>query len=235
MTKMSVEAPVIAIPGMNCSPALWSTCNFPENTVHFVPAQPSMNKLVKELDKEIQSPTILVGLSLGGIIAMRFARRFPEKVRGILLMATNSLAPTPQQLDGWKISVQEVEDGLTPTKYQESISEKLVASDINDQEKFQRLAVEIAEPISAEVLKNQLLAQITRTDELGYLPKLRVPVEVLCGSNDAICPVRRHEEIHEAVPDSNLEIIPGAGHLLSLTHPKHVDEAYQRLRVRTQS
>lgn len=235
MTKMSVETPVIAIPGMNCSPQMWSACNFPEHTVHFIPSQPSMDQLVKDMDKEIQSPTILVGLSLGAIIAMHFARRFPEKVKGLLLMATNSLEPTPQQLDGWNKSVQEIEAGLTPTKYQESISEKLVASDNNDQEVFQKLAVEIAKPISAAVLKNQLLAQTTRTDELAYLPKLRVPVEVLCGSNDAICPVKRHEEIHEAVPDSNLEVIPGAGHLLSLTHPKHVDEAYQRLRIRTQS
>lgn len=194
-----------------------------------------MDQLVKDMDKEIQSPTILVGLSLGAIIAMHFARRFPEKVKGLLLMATNSLEPTPQQLDGWNKSVQEIEAGLTPTKYQESISEKLVASDNNDQEVFQKLAVEIAKPISAAVLKNQLLAQTTRTDELAYLPKLRVPVEILCGSNDAICPVERHQEIHEAVSNSDLEIVPGAGHLLSLTHPKHVDEAFQRLFTRTQS
>jgi pimeloyl-ACP methyl ester carboxylesterase len=51
---------------------------------------------------------------------------------------------------------------------------------------------------------------------------------VLCGAEDALCPLERHERMHALIPGSRLEVIPGAGHLPTLEAPDAVSAALQR-------
>jgi len=47
-----------------------------------------------------------------------------------------------------------------------------------------------------------------------------VPALILCGRDDMLCPVSRHELMAELIPDARLEIIEGAGHLPTLEQPE---------------
>jgi pimeloyl-ACP methyl ester carboxylesterase len=49
------------------------------------------------------------------------------------------------------------------------------------------------------------------TDSL--LPRLKMPVLIVWGQADRITPLSLGEKIHELIPQSQLEVIPGCGHL----------------------
>jgi pimeloyl-ACP methyl ester carboxylesterase len=88
------------------------------------------------------------------------------------------------------------------------------------------LCMEMAEALGAEVFARQSRALTTRPDRRAALRDVRVPTLVLCGREDRLCPLHRHETIAGLVPGAVLEVIDGAGHLPTLERPETVSVAW---------
>ena len=66
---------------------------------------------------------------------------------------------------------------------------------------------------------------LTRHDESAAMPVLRdVRTTVLCGDRDLLTPLDRSVDIAEELPDAELVVVPGAGHMVMLEEPAHVSE-----------
>jgi pimeloyl-ACP methyl ester carboxylesterase len=72
-------------------------------------------------------------------------------------------------------------------------------------------------------LIRQNRAVMARTDARPRLPRVACPTLVLCGEADRLTPPEQSREIAAAVPGARLEIVPGAGHLLTLEQPARVN------------
>ena len=81
--------------------------------------------------------------------------------------------------------------------------------------------MEMAEALGPQVFADQSAAIQHRPDQTETLRSVRVPSLVLCGREDRLCPVMRHELMHDLIPDAQLRVIPGAGHLPTLEQPDH--------------
>lgn len=57
------------------------------------------------------------------------------------------------------------------------------------------------------------------------LPRLAMPVPVLRGGNDTVCPQRWAEEVVRLLPKGELRVVPGGGHVLNYSHPREVVQA----------
>jgi pimeloyl-ACP methyl ester carboxylesterase len=67
-------------------------------------------------------------------------------------------------------------------------------------------------------------------DKLGALDELRrVPTLVLCGDRDLLTPSKNSMVMAEALPDAELVIVPGAGHMAILERPAVVNDAIRDL------
>jgi pimeloyl-ACP methyl ester carboxylesterase len=70
-------------------------------------------------------------------------------------------------------------------------------------------------------------------DERAALPVLaRIPTLIACGDRDLLTLVRHSREMAVTLPKCELEIVPGAGHLVQLEQPEIIDDALVRLVVR---
>ena len=88
--------------------------------------------------------------------------------------------------------------------------------------------MDMALDLGVEVFLRQSQALRDRTDRTGLLRGLRVKTLVLCGREDRLCPVSRHEMIHDLITGSTLEVIDGAGHLPTLERPEQTNAALRR-------
>ncbi len=52
-----------------------------------------------------------------------------------------------------------------------------------------------------------------------------VPTRVLVGTRDTLTPPRLARQLAAGIPDADLEVIPGAGHMLPLERPDEIIEA----------
>jgi pimeloyl-ACP methyl ester carboxylesterase len=76
--------------------------------------------------------------------------------------------------------------------------------------------------------------QIAQADERftaeiePLLGTIDVPVHIVWGAADPWIPVDRAHRLHEAIPESTLHVIPGAGHLIQLDRPAELADQLRR-------
>jgi len=87
------------------------------------------------------------------------------------------------------------------------------------------LCMEMAVDLGEDVFIDQTRALQNRMDQQETLKAVSVPSLVLCGEADALCPIERHELMAELIPNSELVVVPGAGHLPTLEQPDETNKA----------
>ncbi|CAB4973116.1 unannotated protein [freshwater metagenome] len=72
------------------------------------------------------------------------------------------------------------------------------------------------------------LATITTHDSRSILPTIDIPTLVVVGQRDDETPPAYAQAIVDLMPNAELVVIPGAGHLLNLEAPDAVNQAILR-------
>jgi pimeloyl-ACP methyl ester carboxylesterase len=88
-----------------------------------------------------------------------------------------------------------------------------------------RVIREMAERIGVEAYLRHQKAIMSRPDFRPELHRIECPTLVLCGRQDALTPLEKHEEIARLIPTARLVIIEQCGHLSTLERPYEVNVA----------
>jgi len=76
------------------------------------------------------------------------------------------------------------------------------------------------------VIKRALASMMTAQDVTdNLLPRLKMPVLIVWGSLDQIAPVDQAQIMHKLIPQSQLDVIPGCGHMVPLQCGAEMDPA----------
>ena len=172
---------------------------------------------------------VLGGLSMGGYIALAFARRHPDRLRGLILADTRAEADSDDAKAARDGSVQYVRENGSAAFFEQKMLPKV----ISDQSRAARpsLASELVALAAAQTTDGVvagLLALKTRPDATSQLSTIRVPTLVVCGSDDVITPPALSEVMANAIPNAKLELIAGVGHLSNLEAPEAFNTAIAR-------
>jgi 3-oxoadipate enol-lactonase len=151
--------------------------------------------------------TAIVGHSMGGYIALAFARHYPDRLTGLGLVSSQVLADPPDRKEGRYKSAKEVsENGI------ESVVTTMTPKFTAD-EKLQAFARASMERQQPAAYIGALKAMAERSDSTALLSSLEVPVVVVHGDSDALIPVDRGREVKAAFPQAHLVEISGVGHM----------------------
>jgi pimeloyl-ACP methyl ester carboxylesterase len=166
----------------------------------------------------------LAGMGMGGTIALEIFRRAPERVLRIALLATNVQSDSPDvaaMREPLIIAARAgrlndvVESELMPA-HLEPTAHRLAITHV-----LQNMAADFG--MSAYV--KQVRAMQRRKDQQDILRKIKVPALVLCGENDVVNTLRRHEFVAQMIPYAKLEVISEAAHLPTLEQSAAVTQA----------
>ena len=89
------------------------------------------------------------------------------------------------------------------------------------------LLEQMAADVRRESMRTALLV-MAETDQRDLLPRIAVPTLLLWGELDARSPLGIAHELRQAIPDSELVVIPGAGHVSNLEQPEAFNDAVRR-------
>ncbi|RME82279.1 MAG: alpha/beta hydrolase [Caldilineae bacterium] len=161
------------------------------------------------------APFVLAGHSMGGAIALTFALRYPAHLRGLGLVATGArLKVNPQILQGLRSDREGVGRLLVEWVHGQRASPA---------QKRQYLRHFLA--VDEDVLLGDWHA-CDRFDLRDHLPDIRVPALVVSGSQDKMTPATFGQYLAERLPDADLTLIEGGGHMLMLEQPVLVTQAF---------
>ena len=223
--------PLLLIPGMMCDARLFapqfSAFSADRPIIHVTPVgETSMQGFARQVLSIAPRRFALAGLSMGGIIAMEIARQAPDRVARLALMDTNPRADPPEKAAMREAQVDKVRNGGLQEVMREEMKPNYLA-DGPAKSGILDLCMQMANALGPKVFAAQSHAIQTRPDQTETLRGLQVPALVLCGVDDQLCPVDRHELMHALIPNSRLTVIPGAGHLPTLEQPDLTNEALQ--------
>ena len=170
----------------------------------------------------------LAGLSIGGIVALDMLARSPERIAGLALLDTGSLAsPRPpsgrpcgslgcRARAGGPISRPFLVDEIEPHYFGPAQKGNRSLLD---------LVLRMGLDLGPHVFERQSLALKERPDASGALSRYPGPVLLLCGEHDRLCPPERHRDMARLVRQAKLVIVPDSGHLSTLEAPDAVTAA----------
>lgn len=90
------------------------------------------------------------------------------------------------------------------------------------------LMMDMATALGVDVYVRQSRAMQRRKDQQDIMRRIKQPALVMCGDYNGQHSVRRHEFLAELIPYAQLEVIPNAGHILTLENPDAVTDAIRR-------
>jgi len=163
---------------------------------------------------------VVAGHSLGGGVGLQYALDFPERLRGLVIVASGArLRVHPQILADLAAKVAE-------------------GASFDPMEGLGRIAPEVAEVLARRRLENGLVARLNDLeacdafDVIERLGDIKVPVLALCGTDDVMTPPKYTEFLGARLPDARTVVIQGATHQVHLEKPAAVNAAIAELLAR---
>lgn len=165
----------------------------------------------------------IVGHSMGGYVALAFARLYPDRVSGLGLVSSQVLDDAPERKEGRYKSAAEVADkGIASVV--ETMAPKFT-SDTRLQE-YARTSMEKQQPAA---YIGALKAMAERVDSTPLLSTINYPVVLIHGDADSLIPVDRAREVKASFPQSHFVEIRGAGHIPMMEAKEQTAEALRNL------
>jgi 3-oxoadipate enol-lactonase len=161
----------------------------------------------------------VVGLSMGGVIALEMWRQQPARLRSLVLADTFANHPEGDAI------LQRSLDGMTRLGMRE-FAEGRVGAVLQPRS---RAGTQTARRRKYGAHQHALLhvgvGAVWTADYVADLTNISTPALVVVGEHDGLTPVALSEKLHKGIRNSRLEIIPAAGHLANLDNPAAFNEA----------
>lgn len=175
----------------------------------------SIEAMADRVIESTQSGTILVGLSLGAIVAAEVVAQAPGHVAALALIDTNLAAPDESQLTARRQWHQAVRSGEFPQIVADHLTTSLTTFPNRNSELIFAMAM-AAGPAGFLAQNHALLHRHDRRDELRDFTG---PVLVLSGADDHLCPPTIHADLADRIPGAHHIVLANAGHLSTIDQP----------------
>lgn len=159
---------------------------------------PSIDSWAAQLLRDYDDQLVAVGASMGGYCALALARRAPEHIVGMALVASRASADSFERR-------REREDLIAVLR------EKGVPPDLETEEPAEYLAV------AQEAMRD-------RMDLSGIAASFGGPLLVCVGDRDEMVSVEESSALASSALRGTLEVFPGAGHFPSIEQPERFNE-----------
>jgi len=164
------------------------------------------------------------GHSMGGYVALSFAKAYPQKVSGLGLVSSQALADSPERKAGrYKTAEDVAEKGVIVVS--DAMSSKL--SPNADVQVYVRRVIERQ---GKSGVMGALKAMAEREDLSPSLSSFNFQVVLLHGAADVLIPVDRSREIKQIMPSARLIELPEAGHMPIKEFPSETANALRFLK-----
>lgn len=224
---MPTSLPVVILHGWNGNPHRWvktktfleekgfrvfipQLAGFSEDTETPWTLDDSVNWVVNFINSKHLKKVILICHSNGGRIGMKLAVKYPDKIGHLFLINSAGIRTSPR----WKRRLTELtaKSGklilrLPFLNLTSGFGKKLLYKLIREHD------YERASPILKKTLVN-----ILEEDLSTVFPNIKTPTTLIWGTEDRLTPPTSAVKLHQAIPQSELLWISGAGHALPFTH-----------------
>lgn len=189
----------------------------------------TMTEMAQDVDallNELDIRRVMVGgLSMGGYVALAFYRRFPLRVRALILADTRAQSDTDEARRSRMEQAETIlRDGM------EAIADGFLSKVLAPATLAERphVVARVREMITSTDPRGAAAAlqgMAARSDQTFHLPSFLAPALVIVGSLDQLTTTQDAELLHREIRGARLEVIEGAAHLSNIERPDAFNHA----------
>lgn len=171
---------------------------------------------------------VIGGLSMGGYVALAFARQIPARVRALVLADTRAQADTEE---GKQTRAQQAEKALSEgmAGIADAMLPKLLTPDtVSKRPELVKRVRDMMLKTKPEGAAAALMGMAQRDDQTEFISSIEVPALIAVGREDAITPVADSEAMHAKIAESRLVVIENAGHVSNLEQTEQFNDALHK-------
>jgi len=186
----------------------------------------TITEMAETLLAQAPSRFALVGISMGGYVALEVLRMAPDRVWGAVLISTTPTAEMPSQFEERQRWIERLNSG----GYEDLVDEIVDAcvsneSRSNDARRSFRAMVK-THPV--DTISRQMTASATRPDFRESLKDIRCPVLSIGGSDDSEFFKTGLQEISDGVVGSEILVLQNCGHLPTIESASSTTKAIEQ-------
>jgi pimeloyl-ACP methyl ester carboxylesterase len=217
---------ICLLPGLLCDQTIWAAqtqalSKFAEIIIPDFRYANSMTAMARIVLEAAPERFALAGHSMGARVALEVFRMAPERVERLALLDTG----IHSRGEAEPAKRQELID-IARNQGMAAMCARWLPPMVHPEH------TALIEPLTEMVLRstpdtfaNQQRVLLDRPDAREVLPMIHCPTLVLCGREDLWSPVRQHEEIAAAIPQSKLVVVEKCGHMSPFEQPEAVTAA----------
>ncbi len=194
---------------------------FGESSMTAEPASMSTyaDAVIGLLDELGIETAVVGGMSMGGYVLLNLLERYPDRLRGAMFLVTRASADDVAGKEKRTALAAEVSGGnrmIVP----ETFAGILFAPGTTQIRP--ELAAQVRQWMEAMSLDGVVAALLAMRDRADYMEKLAdfaLPALVVGAEQDQAVPHEHSRALADGLPNSTLEILPAAGHMVNLEQP----------------
>lgn len=198
-----------------------------------LPSPYSLETIAAQIAQQLAPKTILVGWSLGGLVAIYIAKHWPEKVAKVVLVASTPLFSEQHDWPGIKVKVlenftEQLQQNSTRTIERFLSIQALGSESAKDDIKALKIALAQSNP-AHEIALKQGLAMLLNDDLRGDFASLTQPVAGIFGRLDALVPIKAEQQMRALNSHFSTVVIEKASHAPFISHKAEFTSALETL------
>lgn len=157
--------------------------------------------------------SIIVGHSMGGAIAQVLALHYPNRIKALVLLSTAA---------SFKVDARVMNRLATPATYKSAVEQIVrLTNPPNMDQKIKKQVIDDLLKTRPGVLLSDFIA-CNHFDVVASVHQIKTPVCVITGEDDKMVNVKATQDLAEQIRNSEIHIIPQAGHMVMLERPQDV-------------
>ncbi|MBC7850555.1 MAG: alpha/beta hydrolase [Chitinophagaceae bacterium] len=161
-------------------------------------------------------PVIIVGHSMGGVIAQRFVLDYPLLAKSMVIVSSAANFTDNEPVKEFNSIVQKFDqpvDSAFAAEFQSSTIVHPISS------KYFNTVVNESRKVPVHVWKSAL-AELIKANYTNELSKINIPTLIVWGEKDSFCQRKEQDELLKSIRGAKLLIYPGTGHALHWEQPE---------------
>ena len=167
---------------------------------------------------------VLVGLSMGGYIALHAIKNQPQRIAGLVLCDTQCAADSDEVRKKRSKTIAFIQKNGLSVYAEESLKNLFAPASFTTKKEEVTFIQNTILKSSAKNICYTLQALADRKETCSSLSQINVPVCILVGKEDKITSPEVARKMQTLIKDSSLHSIEGAGHLSNLENPEEFNE-----------
>ena len=173
---------------------------------------------------------VLIGMSMGGWMALRFALKYSERLDGLVLIDSSAGVDDQARRNEFGNRFEALRGhAKLPVDYVDWIAEQMFGqwSKENHPELLEHWRQKFLN-LNGDAVYHEAESWLNRDDLTQKVAAIQLPTLILHGAQDSAEPVAEAQSMVDAIPNAELVLIENAGHTSNVEQPQATNDAIRK-------